>query len=316
MTAGRSAAAAQALQRQVQNDAEESHMSHLIVLKRCSLAAALVASCLTVGPVLAAAKPAAGTTPTVEATQGTIVRWSVPGTKRCGMGRKSWAALQETCYYPIDLLHPPGLVRVSRQGVGPASAAHVSVVASSYGTQDVQLGDIPQANPSPADLQRNRRDQALVSKVWTRKEGPARFTLPLGPPAAPLPEAKGFGATWIFDGKSDSPDTHSGVDYALGPGTAIVAVADGTVAVAEDLFFTGKAVFVDHGNGLVSMYFHLSEVNVQAGQDVKKGEALGLVGTTGRVSGPHLHLGIRCHDARIDPQPLLDYPARIPAFAN
>jgi murein DD-endopeptidase MepM/ murein hydrolase activator NlpD len=288
----------------------------MIVLKRCSLAAALGASCLTVGPVLAAAKPAPPATATVEAVQGTIVRWSVPGTKRCGMGGKSWAALQETCYYPIDLLRAPGLVSVSRQGVGPASVAHISVAASSYGSQDIQLGDIPQANPSAADLRRNARDQTLVAKVWTRREGPARFTLPLGPPAVPLPEAKGFGAKWIFNGKTDAPDNHSGVDYALALGTPVTALADGTVVIAEDLFFTGKAVFVDHGNGLVGMYFHLSEIKVQAGQDVKKGEVLGLVGATGRVSGPHLHLGVRWHDARIDPQLLLDDPAKIPAFAN
>jgi murein DD-endopeptidase MepM/ murein hydrolase activator NlpD len=232
------------------------------------------------------------------------------------MGGRSWAALQETCYYPIDMLHTPGLVRVSRTGVGPATFARISVGASSYGTENIQLGDIPQANPSAADLRRNARDQALLAKVWTRREGPARFTLPLGPPATPLPEAKGFGAKWIFNGKTDSPDIHSGVDYALGPGAPVSALADGTVVVAEDLFFTGKAVFIDHGNGLVSMSFHLSEIKVQAGQDVKKGETLGLVGSTGRVSGPHLHLGVRWHDARIDPQALLDDPAKIPAFGN
>ena len=95
-----------------------------------------------------------------------------------------------------------------------------------------------------------------------------------------------------------------------------MALADGTVVVAEDLFLTGKAVFIDHGDGLVSMYFHFSELKVQAGQDVKKGETLGLVGATGRVSGPHLHLGVRWHDARIDPQPLLGDPAKIPAFGK
>ncbi len=155
-----------------------------------------------------------------------------------------------------------------------------------------------------------------MARVWTKREGPARFTLPLGAPATPLPEAKGFGAKWIFNGKPDSSEIHSGADYALGPGTPVLALADGTVVVAEDLFFTGNAVFIDHGNGLVSMYFHLSEIKVQAGQDVKKGETLGLVGTTGRVTGPHLHLGVRWHDARIDPQPLLDDPAKIPAFGK
>jgi murein DD-endopeptidase MepM/ murein hydrolase activator NlpD len=288
----------------------------MIALKRCSLAAALGALSVTVGPVPATAQPADAPVTTIEAAQGTIVRWSVPGTKECGMGQRSWAALQETCYYPVDLLHAPGRVRVSRKGVGPASFAHISVVASSYGTQEVQLGDIPQANPSPADLRRNARDQALVAKVWVRREGPARFTLPLGAPARPLPKAEGFGAKWIFNGKPDSSEVHSGVDYALGPGTPVSALADGTVVVAEDLFFTGNAVFVDHGNGLVSMYFHFSEIKVQAGQDVKKGEVLGLVGSTGRVTGPHLHLGVRWHDARIDPQPLLEDPAKIPAFGR
>jgi len=288
----------------------------MIALKGCSLAAALGALSVAVGPVPAAAQPAASTVATIEAVQGTVVRWSVPGTKRCAMGGRSWAALQETCYYPIDMLHAVGRIRVSRQGVGAASFAHITVVASSYGTQDIQLGDIPQANPSPADLRRNARDQALLAKVWARREGPARFTLPLGAPATPLPEAKGFGAKWIFNGKSDSPEDHSGVDYALGPGTPVFALADGTVVVAEDLFFTGKAVFIDHGNGLIGMYFHLSEIKVQAGQDVKKGETLGLTGSTGRVSGPHLHLGVRWHDARIDPQALLDDPAKIPAFGR
>ncbi len=288
----------------------------MIDLKRSSLCAVLAALSVAVGSGAATARAADGPVGTVEAVQGTVVRWSLPGTKRCGMGGRSWAALQETCYYAIDMLHAPGLVRVSRTGVGPARFAHISVTASSYGTQDIQLGDIPQANPSRADLQRNARDQALLAKAWARREGPARFTLPLGAPATPLPEAKGFGAKWIFNGKPESWEIHSGVDYALGPGTPVVALADGTVVVAENLFFTGNAVFIDHGDGLVSMYFHFSEIKVQAGQDVKKGETLGLVGSTGRVTGPHLHLGVRWHDARIDPQPLLNDPAKIPAIGQ
>jgi murein DD-endopeptidase MepM/ murein hydrolase activator NlpD len=223
-------------------------------------------------------------------------------------------SVQETCYYPIDLLQTPAVLRVSRRGAGPAAYARIAVLASSYGTEDITLGDIPQANPSPADLRRNARDQALVGKVWTRREGPARFTLPLGPPASPLPEGKGFGAKWIFNGKPESSEEHSGADYALSAGATAAAVADGTVVIAEDLFFTGNAVFIDHGDGLISMYFHFAELKVQAGQDVKKGETLGLVGSTGRVTGPHLHLGVRWHGARIDPRLLLGDPARIPAI--
>ncbi len=297
----------------------------MVCLNRCAAAATLGAVILGAGsirasgaPVVARAAPVAPVekVANVEAVQGTLVRWSVPGTKRCAMAGRSWAALQETCYYPIDLLRAPGLVRVSRSGVGPVRYAHISVIAAAHEPQDIQLGDIPQAHPSPADLRRNARDQARVAKVWAGREGPARFTLPVGSPTLPMPEAKGFGAKWVFSAQPESSEIHSGVDYALAAGTPVLAVADGTVMLAEDLFFTGKAVFVDHGNGLVGMYFHLSDFKVQAGQDVKKGETLGLVGSTGRVTGPHLHLGIRWHDARIDPQLLLGDPARIPAFGE
>jgi hypothetical protein len=152
----------------------------MIVFRRCSLAAALGVFSVAAGPVPAVAAPADGAVASIEAVQGTVVRWSVPGTKTCGMGGRTWDALQETCYYPIDMLHEPGLVKVNRKGVGPAKVAQISVGASSYGTEDVELADIPQANPSPEDLRRNARDQALVEKIWTKREGPARFTLPLG----------------------------------------------------------------------------------------------------------------------------------------
>ncbi len=277
------------------------------------LLATLATASLQTGPVKAAVP--ANTPALVEAVPGSVVRWSVPGTKRCAMGARAWAALQETCYYPIDLLHKPGMIKVSRKGVGPAKFAKISVGVASYGAREVDLGDIPQAHPSPEDLRRNTRDQARVTKVWARREGPARFTLPLGAPGTPLPEGKDFGATWSVGDDLEAAKNHSGIDYPLAAGSPVAAVADGTVVIAEDLFFTGKAVFIDHGDGLVSMYFHFSELKVQAGQDIKKGEIVGLVGSTGRATGPHLHLGVRWHGARINPQALLDDPAKIPAFA-
>jgi murein DD-endopeptidase MepM/ murein hydrolase activator NlpD len=286
----------------------------MVVVKRCFLLAMVAALSLQTGPLAAAVAPTTVPPARVEAVPGTLVRWTLPGTKRCAMGGRSWAALQETCYYPIDLLQKPGLVQVSRQGVGPAKFAQISVEAAAYATRDLDLGDIPQAHPSPADLRRNTRDQAVVAKVWARREGPARFTLPLAAPATPLPEGRDFGAKWNVGDDLGTPENHSGADYALAAGSPVAAVADGTVVIAEDLFFTGKAVFIDHGDGLVSMYFHFSELKVQAGQDVKKGETLGLVGSTGRATGPHLHLGVRWHGARIDPQILLDDPAKIPAI--
>jgi len=280
----------------------------MVVSHRCFLLVALALVWSIPCPALAAQ----GHGVTVSAAPGTLVRWSAPGTKRCRMNGRSWPALQETCYYPVDLLQKPGLIKITRWGYGPGESAHISVEPYSYETQEIDLGDIPQANPSSKDLRRDARDQVLLSKVWNRKEGPAKFTLPLGAPASPLPEGRAFGAKRVFNGKP-APHTHTGADYATPVGTPVLAVADGTVVVAEDLFFPGNAVFIDHGDGLFSMSFHLSEIKVKAGQQVKKGDTVGLVGTTGRSTGPHLYFGVRWHGARINPQFLLKDPAKIPA---
>jgi hypothetical protein len=262
-------------------------------------------------PALAAQEHA-----TVPAAPGTLVRWSAPGTQRCRMGARSWPALQETCYYPVDLLQKPGLVKITRWGRhGPGESAHISVEPFAYPTQEIDLGDIPQANPSAADLRRDAREQVLLSRVWTRKEGPARFTLPLGAPISPLPEGGAFGSKRIFNGKA-AAQPHTGADYAAPAGSAVLAVADGTVALARELFFPGNAVFIDHGDGLISMYFHLSDIKVKAGEKVQKGQVVGLVGSTGRSTGPHLFFGIRWHDARINPHYVLEDPAKIPAVGQ
>lgn len=248
----------------------------------------------------------------VSANPGTIVRWSVPGTKRCGMAGRSWEPLGETCYYPIDLLQKPGVIEIVRRGAGTRESARIRVAKLDLPTEELDLGDIPQGNPSAKDLRRNARDQAIVGKVWRRPEEPARFALPLGAPAKPLPEGKTFGWKRVFNGKP-AAQPHMGADYALPTGTPVLAAADGTVVIAEDLFYPGNAVFMDHGDGLFTMYFHLSAIDVAPGQEVTKGETIGRVGETGRATGPHLYFGARWHKARIDPQLLLEDPARIPA---
>jgi hypothetical protein len=268
-------------------------------------------ACLSSHPVLAAQRPGA----TVSASPGTLVRWTAPGTTHCSMKGRSWAALGGICYYPIDLLQKPALITIARWGTGPRELAHISVEPGDYGTESIDLPDIPQANPSPADLRRDSGDKVLLNKVWSRKEGPRRFTLPLGAPAIPLPKGNSFGVNRIFNGKPAS-QPHTGADYDTPVGTPVLAVADGTVMAAKDMFFEGNAVFIDHGDGLISMYFHLSEIRAQAGQEVKKGHTLGRVGSTGRSTGPHLFFGVRWHDSRIAPQFLLEDPGKIPTVGR
>ena len=265
---------------------------------------------LFVAAVFASAAASSSSPESAAVDPGSIIRWSAPGTTRCAMGGRAWPALDQTCYYPIDVLQKAGLVTVVRRSEKSREVARITVGPSPYGTEEIELGDIPQAHPSPDDRRRNASEQARLARVWNRREGPPRFSLPLRPPAHPLPEGKTFGWTRFFDGVL-ARQPHMGADYALTEGTAVSSVADGTVVLAEDLFYPGNAVIVDHGDGLFTMYFHLSEIAVRRGQEVKTGERLGAVGTTGRATGPHLFFGVRWHKARIDPKLLFEDPAKI-----
>jgi murein DD-endopeptidase MepM/ murein hydrolase activator NlpD len=113
----------------------------------------------------------------------------------------------------------------------------------------------------------------------------------------------GFGLTRIINGRRRSQ--HTGVDLRAEEGTSVLASNHGVVVLVDELFFSGKSVVLDHGWGLYSMYFHLSEALVKEGERVRAGAILGRVGSTGRSTGPHLHWGIRINGARVDPFSLL-----------
>lgn len=116
-----------------------------------------------------------------------------------------------------------------------------------------------------------------------------------------LPEA--FGVRRIINERPRSP--HSGVDYQAPAGSVVRASNAARVALAEEQFFGGNAVVLDHGLGLYTLYFHLEELLVTAGDWVQRGQEIGRVGATGRATGPHLHFGIRLQGARVDPAALL-----------
>lgn len=113
-----------------------------------------------------------------------------------------------------------------------------------------------------------------------------------------------FGCRCIINGEERSP--HSGVDLKAEQGTPVKATNRGKVALVADHFFSGLSVFIDHGGGIQSMYFHLSQVFVQVGQVVEKGTTLGQSGSSGRVTGPHLHFGIRLNGERVNPINLIE----------
>lgn len=115
-----------------------------------------------------------------------------------------------------------------------------------------------------------------------------------------------FGSVRIMNGQPRNP--HNGEDIGAPLGTEVVSTNDGIVRLTVDHIFSGKGIFVDHGLGLFSMYFHLSEVLVKEGDRVKAGAIIGRVGATGRATGPHLHWGVKLNGARVNPYALLDLP--------
>jgi murein DD-endopeptidase MepM/ murein hydrolase activator NlpD len=125
--------------------------------------------------------------------------------------------------------------------------------------------------------------------------------------AVPIPGTAGgrnFGHRRVFNGEPRAP--HSGADLTAATGVEILAANAGKVVLAKNLFFSGNAIFLDHGLGVYTTYLHLSEMRVEPGTMVERGQVIGLAGATGRVTGPHLHWGVRILDARVDPFSLLD----------
>ncbi len=123
---------------------------------------------------------------------------------------------------------------------------------------------------------------------------------------APVPGAitSPFGRRRVINGSPRSP--HTGVDLRAAAGAEIIATNHARVVLVDDFYFGGKSVVLDHGGGLYTMYFHLSDFRVKEGSRVRKGGVVGLAGMTGRVTGPHLHWGARLNGARVDPFELLN----------
>lgn len=249
--------------------------------------------------ILVAAAP-----PPLTVKPGGIVRWPGLGLEQCGRSEERWAPIEGICYYPIDLLAKAGPMALWRSSGGRRQTATVTVAAYPYDTQRLEVED-RHVHLSKTDLARSERESAAVGRALGLRT-PRRFALPLAPPLARLPPAGRFGARRIFNGVAKNP--HNGADYAAPTGTSVLATEAGKVVLSADHFFSGQSVFVDHGDGFLSMYFHLSRRSVATGDQVARGQKIGEVGATGRATGPHLHFGLRWRGARVDPAVLLGDP--------
>lgn len=157
--------------------------------------------------------------------------------------------------------------------------------------------------PPKKVLDRIRRDREKVGAVLASFAPDRRWNLPLLRPVDGGVSSL-FGLKRVFNGKPRG--WHRGLDLRSPQGTPIRACADGVVALAEDLYYAGNAVYLDHGLGVITAYMHMSEIRVRPGDVVRRGQTLGLVGATGRVTGPHLHLSLFAQGVSADIQPLLE----------
>ena len=186
---------------------------------------------------------------------------------------------------------------------GQISTQDFVVADKRYQTQHITIKNKRMVNPEKRDMERISREQRRIRKAlatWDETTPDTlRFLLPVeGPMSSP------FGLRRFFNEQPRKP--HSGLDLAAAEGTPIQAPAGGRIADNGNFFFNGNTVFIDHGQGLVTMYCHLSRIDVAPGEPVKAGDIIGAVGKTGRVTGAHLHWGVSLNDARVDPMLFLD----------
>ena len=168
-----------------------------------------------------------------------------------------------------------------------------------------RIDGVPEStvNPPPAIAERIADEQAQVARARTRNDARDDWNTPFIWPVTGRVSGV-FGSQRIYNGTPKSP--HSGLDVAAKEGTPIKAPAAGIVTFADpDLYLTGGTVLIDHGHGVSSSFLHLSRIDVKVGERVEQGQVFGLVGMTGRATGPHMHWGLNWFDTRVDPRLLL-----------
>ncbi|MCZ6890637.1 MAG: M23 family metallopeptidase [Gammaproteobacteria bacterium] len=176
------------------------------------------------------------------------------------------------------------------------------ISAKDYPEQHITIADKRMVDPLADDLKRIRKESRLMRDAYALRTEVAE----LAPFQQPVDGriSSPFGLKRVLNQQPRRP--HSGLDIAAPTGTPINAPAPGSVAVIGDFFFNGNTVLVDHGGGLVTMFCHMSEITVAVGEIVTRGQQLGLVGATGRATGPHLHWTVSLQGVRVDPLAAID----------
>jgi murein DD-endopeptidase MepM/ murein hydrolase activator NlpD len=204
----------------------------------------------------------------------------------------------------IDLETRPGRYAVSIV-TGPLEqdrfTHRLTVAAKTFRTRALKV-DASFVNPPPDAQARIADDAERLRRVWNSASSAPLWSGPFVRPVAD-PANSAFGTRSVYNGEPRSP--HGGADFSSKAGTPVKSPNAGRVALADDLYFTGNTVVIDHGAGLFSLFAHLRSLSVHEADMVTTGMVIGEVGATGRVTGPHLHWAVRANEARVDPLSLL-----------
>jgi murein DD-endopeptidase MepM/ murein hydrolase activator NlpD len=218
--------------------------------------------------------------------------------------RKTTIFKQDDTWYAlaaIPLRAKPGTYEFKIQQDGSTRTSKVEVEDKKYKEQHLTIKNKRKVNPNEQDMKRITSERALkraAKNHWSESYPDIDFIWPVSGEISSI-----FGLRRFFNEQERNP--HTGLDIAAPEGTDVRAAADGTVIEAGDFFFSGNMVYIDHGQGLISLYAHLSRIDAKPGDVLRRGDILGAVGQTGRVTGAHLHFAVMSNGVLFDPIYLL-----------
>jgi len=217
--------------------------------------------------------------------------------------KRKWYGIAGVSLDTKEGKYPLQLSGITARGTKITFLRKITVTRGTYESIAVTVGK-QFTEPDPEQLKKAVEDKSFKQKIFNLPTNPLKEWSGEFDPPVNARVSDVFGTQRTFNGQVQS--THQGLDFAVPGGTPVSAVNSGTVLVARPMFFEGNCVMLDHGQGLLTIYMHLSEFKVKEGERIKRGQVIGLSGGTGRATGPHLHVAVRWEGLYVDPAVLFN----------